>query len=206
MVEAVQVRRNEFDVHFMQSLARHVFQITEGEGGSALAEMITKHAKGEAVLKHTSDAWSRRHTASATARAQFSRPLIHRDDYSKAAYIRALNHLCPEYISIIRSKYHCDFNERERHRVGAQVWVMDAAREHKKNRTGPVRARIGQFAGVMLQTRHAIADPWELDIIGMSKDTWDKSSDKKYWHEARQHLWNLERQALEAWWHKIGEV
>lgn len=195
-----------FDLAYMQWLAGWVWQVTPQTGKNGrLADMITTAEDKSSQLKINSAKSTRRHTATETAPAGYSTPLIHPDDYAKSWYIKRLRMLCPEYIGIVEAKYHRAQEMRARGRISAHAWVMDAARRDMPGRTAMVRARIGQFANLMLEAGVTITEPWKLGEVRMSREVWNVSSDKKHWHEARRHLYALEGEALRAWWDKIAE-
>ncbi len=198
-MEALKMESNPFDLGEMQNFARWCFQLTRRDGSSPAGDRVSKNAKGNMLLKPCSKMWSRQIAAKETDRAQFSRELIHPEDFGKSRYVHLLHTLSHPDIAIIKAMHHGSPSQRDHYRGGIIGVVMaDSA-----GRSMKARIFMAQIADTAIR-RRSFSTPWEWDFIAMDKKTWDSSYVRDLFKDVKRDIRAMEEKALQAWWAKIN--
>jgi len=190
---------DSFDLGEMQNFAKWVFQITRRDGSSPSGHMVTRNAKGEAILKPCSKEWSRQVTATESNKARFSRELIHPKDYGKARYVHLLHTLSHPDIAIIKALHHNSPSQRDQYRGG----IIGVVMSDSAGRSMKARVLMAQMADTAIR-RRSFSTPWEWDFIDMDKKTWDSSYVRDLFKDVKRGIRAMEEKALCSWWAKIN--
>lgn len=153
--------------------------------------------EGRQKLKSSSKKWTRRHTATETRQAQFSKPAID-DDYGRAGEVmRAINDLDERNLCWVKHQY-MNSNSRSdfTRRYMTLVWGEFADKHLSKaepNKRIIVRKMLNYQMVTSRDFHHKLISPW--DYFGVSQKNWYQHF-HKYWKAIKQGLNNQRIEAL----------
>ena len=180
----------------MRDFVRAIFRVTRKKNSLQIFAGEFLHDK--------SIGWSGRHVATETRRAQYSRELLHADDYKKVKHIRALYSLSSDSIDILTARLHTDVSVRRA--AAARVAESIPSKiptKHKK--THKTQQFIIVMAGHILAL-HGVRElqPWALYDIAESD--WHDSGHRQLWSTVERAIRRAETDALRQLWSVCTEV
>jgi hypothetical protein len=180
--------RND-ELEYLRNAIRWCLRADSPRSKSALADMQTRHAKGEQKLKPAKGPWTQQVHATPTRAAGYSRENITEQDYDHSKMVKAIWSLHSHHIQNILTRYSPSPELRE---SGARHLATYIMRQFRQKVSRP-RARV--IAYRVLTMPH----PRLHEAFGLEPEEWRTSSHKKLATEVRAMLNATDVDAVIAW-------